>query len=189
MNIIRYISLPFFIFAMTEVIAQPITQPFDMEVTSSMLEWRVVNEQINSISKSNAYNKWKKEFAEESVAYAELDVDGDGRKEIIVAGSSFPLRGRGHIILRKNGKKLMNVAQFRGGFIFHKEDKNKKKYSLHVLEKLDGNMYYQVLNLSNGIYKIKSSTHLPRTIYNAEFYDRWVVLNYNEKFSPKMNLR
>lgn len=180
---IKFIAV-FILFSATAY-AQPAVQFFDMEVTSANLDWQKGDVQTNKIFKSKEYLNWKNEFNESNAAYAELDLDGDGVKEIIIAGRDFPARGRGYLLLKINGNKLMTIASFRGGLIFHKESKDKKKYDLHIFEKWYGDMYYHVLKLNEGKYKIKSSTLLPRTIYDASFYERWVELNFNSLFDAK----
>jgi hypothetical protein len=162
--------------------AQPTVQPFDMEVTAPMLEWKSVEKNSQKIYNSRIYLSWKREFSEERAVYSELDIDGDGKKEIIIAGDGFPSRGRGYLILKKVKGTFVNINQFRGGFIFYRENKSIKKYDLHIFEKWDGDMYYYVQKISNGQFKLKSTTLLPRTLYDGEFYEKWVELNYIEKF-------
>lgn len=167
----------FFAFLCGGVIAQPVVQPFDMEVTTSMLKWKRGELSDKSVLSSKALNRWMYEYSEESFYYAELDVDSDKTNEIIIAGNSFPARGRGYLLLKKRNKTWEDIANWRGGFIFHKQAKNVKNYDVHIFEKDYGEMYYAKAKMKNGKFVNEFVTLLPRTLYESSFYETWQHLN------------
>jgi hypothetical protein len=157
--------------------AQPAIQPFDMEVTTSMLKWKSGELSDRGIISSNALKNWKNDFAEDSFYFSELDVNGDKINEIIVAGSSFPARGRGYLLLQKQNNIWRDIARWRGGYIFHKKSKDVKKYDIHIFEKYYGEMYYIKAKLKGGKFTNDFVTLLPRTLYDSSFYETWQSLN------------
>lgn len=157
--------------------AQPAIQPFDMEVTTSMLQWKRGELIGKNISASRSVKSWKHEFAEESFYYSELDVDGDKKNEILISGATFPARGRGYLLLTKKGNNWIGIASWRGGFIFHKESKSVKAYDIHIFEKDYGEMYYAKEKMKNGKFTVEFVTLLPRTLYDSTFYETWQSLN------------
>lgn len=172
---VKKLFILFFVILSPSVFSQPAVQPFDIEVTADMLKWKGASLLPAEIKKSKVLKHWQDEFAEENIAFAELDVNGDNTKEFIIAGSDFPTRGRGFLIIQKTKNGWKNIMQWRGGFIFHRE--NKPGYSLHVFENSVGNMYYLKLNYERAGYSKEFFTLLPRTIYNGDFLVLWQSLN------------
>jgi len=157
---------------------QPVVQPFDYEITTLMLTWKNINQGNLGLTKLPGYKAWSKDFAANDplVSYAEVDLNADGIKEIIVADSEFPTRGRGFLFLQKRGGKYVPITAFRGGFILTRSDM-KKYFNIQIFEKEYGEMYFYELGFKGGKYRLLFETKLARTIYDAEFYDRWKALN------------
>lgn len=160
------------------VTSQPTVQAYDYEITSMMLTWKNINEGNLGISKLPVYKAWSKDFATNDpyVRYAEVDLNADGVKEIIVADSDFPSRGRGFLIMQKQSGKFVSIAFFRGGFILTRNDM-KKYFKIHIFEKEYGVMDFYELQYKQGKYRLTFETELPRTIYDADFYAKWQYLN------------
>lgn len=157
--------------------AQPSIQPFDMEVTTSMLHWKNGEMLDKTIRNSLAIKKWQQGYAEEYFYFAEMDINGDKKKEILIAGTAFPTRGRGYLLLKNSGNNWIDIASWRGGFIFHKESKNVKVYDIHIFEKDYGEIYYAKAKLKGIKFVSEFVTLLPRTLYDSSFYGTWQQLN------------
>ena len=73
------------------------------EITSMILTWKSIHQGNLEIPKLPAYKAWSKDFAANYPygRYAEIDLNADGVKELIVAESDFPASGRGFLILQK----------------------------------------------------------------------------------------
>ena len=160
------------------VFSQPAVQAYDYEITPMMLTWKSIHEGNLGIPKLPAYKAWSKDFAANDpyVRYAEVDLNADGVKEVIVADSDFPSRGRGFLILQKQSGKLVPITFFRGGFILTRNDM-KKYFKFHIFEKEYGVMTFYELQYKQGKYRLTFETELPRTIYDEGFYAKWQYLN------------
>ena len=159
-------------------IAQPAVQEYDYEITSQMLRWKNINKGNLAIRKLPAYKTWSDNFGanDQSARYAEVDLNGDGIKEIIVADSDFPAGGRGFLFLQKQSEKYVAIAYFRGGFVLARDDM-KKYFNLHIYEKSGGDMHFIFLKYKQGKYDLFFNTKLPRTIYDEDFHVKWQELN------------
>ena len=158
--------------------SQPAVQAYDYEITPMMLTWKNLSDGKLGIQKLNAYKSWSKDFAANDpyVRYAEVDLNADGVKEVIVADSDFPTRGRAFLILQKQSGKLVPITFFRGGFILTRNDM-KKYFKLHIFEKDYGVMTFYELQYKQAKYRLTFETELPRTIYDEGFYAKWQYLN------------
>ena len=159
-------------------VSQPVVQPFDYEVTTLMLTWKSIHQGDLGIPKLPGYKAWSRDFAANDplVRYAEVDLNSDGVKEIIVADSDFPASGRGFLFLQKQSGRYVPIAAFRGGFILTRSDM-KKYFNVQIFEKEYGEMYFYELKFSGSKYRLLFETKLARTIYDADFYERWKALN------------
>lgn len=175
-KILKIANLIFVVFC-TYAYAQPAIQPFDMEVTTTMLHWKKGEVLDKNIRSSLAVKKWRHDYAEEYFYYTEIDINGDRAKEILIAGTTFPARGRGYLLLKRSGNNWIDIASWRGGFIFHKESKNVKAYDIHIFEKDYGEMYYAKAKWKGNKFSNEFVTLLPRTIYDSSFYEFWQSLN------------
>ena len=74
------------------------------EITSMILTWKSIHQGNLEIPKLPAYKAWSKDFAANYPygRYAEIDLNADGVKELIVAESDFPASGRGFLILESS---------------------------------------------------------------------------------------
>jgi hypothetical protein len=178
MLIKRILAFIFLLGVGSSSVSQPVVQPFNYEVTTLMLTWKSIHQDNLGIPKLPGYKAWSKDFAvnDPLVQYAEVDLNSDGVKEIIVADSEFPTRGRGFLFLQKQGGKYVPIAAFRGGFILTRSDM-KNYFNIQIFEKEYGEMYFYELGFKGGKYRFLFETKLARTIYDAEFYERWKVLN------------
>jgi hypothetical protein len=163
--------------AATSAHSQPAVQAFDHEITTLMLEWNSIEDGKFPALKSRALSAWRKDFgALDNLYYANVDLNNDGRLELVVTDLNFPTRGRGFLFLQKQRGDWVNVAAFRGGFILTRDDV-KKYFNIQIFEKEYGEMYFYELGFKGGKYRLLFETKLARTIYDAEFYEKWKFLN------------
>jgi hypothetical protein len=159
-------------------LAQPVPQDFVYEITSEMLTWKYSSRSNFPAKKSKAYINWEKNFlVGENIYFSELDINADGKYELIVADSSFPTCGRAFMLLKRKNRDWIELATFQGGFVLTRQD-SRRYFNIQVLDKCLGEMYFYELFFREGRYQKLFSTKLARSIYDNRLYDKWRELNW-----------
>lgn len=157
--------------------SQPAPQFFEHEITAKILTWKKVAPKDFPAYQSRAYKRWLRDFAQSGdTHFSEVDLNADGRMELIVADNDFPACGRAFLVMQFQAGNWTNVAEFRGGFVLVRPDV-RKYFSLQILDKCLGEMRFYELGYRDGKYHTRFSTTLSHTLYDSQLYEKWKSLN------------
>jgi hypothetical protein len=148
------------------------------EITVLDLEWFPASDLPRSAKTGSAIASWSREFAATPAKFSFLDLNGDGKLEILVADSDFPSSGRAFILLSmmRNGK-WMKIAEFRGAPIFSRQNDAGAFSDLLIYSRSAGTMYQVHLKFTGKSYRLKSSNAVPQVIYTENLHCLWQNLN------------
>jgi hypothetical protein len=158
----------------------------DSEFTLKNLEWGSVTDKSFPASARKIFRKLvdlePENYPESSYWFAFVDLNGDGKKEIIL--DDPPAGGSGgaiHYILKQRGKEWVAIGSFHGGLVFTQRDDNVKyedNFYRIIVYYRSGDTYQQVFDYKGGRYRFTSEVMLPRAITQTPSWQKlWEQMN------------
>jgi hypothetical protein len=151
------------------------------ELTSIDLEydWQSTSDSNFPISAFKAFpGEDRRDAFAGSLNFLRVDLDGDGRHEIIVASrASSGSGGQGYFILRERGTTWKLIGELQGGFVLSLLDSPTGFYRITSYYR-SGDTYQNTYTYLNGRYRLTGQVRLPRVVsYSCWWHPFWMRLN------------